>query len=61
MKMDPSPELTSALIGAIHIDRESPFNSVTQEPQVPRIVAFIRARTPDSLQKRLLLAAEEVL
>jgi hypothetical protein len=29
---------------------------VTQEPQVHRIVAFVRARTPDSLEKRLLPA-----
>src|SRR5215204_7593245 len=48
--------LMSTLTGAIHIVTESPFNSVTQEPQVHRIVA-LRARTPDSLEKRLLLAA----
>src|SRR5829696_9018838 len=50
MKMVPSPTLTSALTGAIYLVGESPFNSVTQEPQVHRIVA-LRARTPDSPER----------
>ena len=56
MKMDPSPR---ADVGPDWCPapsrRVSPFNSVTLEPQVHRIVA-LRARTPDSLEKRLLLA-----
>src|SRR5215212_11240165 len=56
MKMDPSPRADVDPDWChTYSQRVSPFNSVTQEPQVHRIVA-LRARTPDSPEKRLLLA-----
>jgi hypothetical protein len=62
MKMEPSPELTSAQLGAIYtLEGESPFNSVTQEPRVHRIVALLEHEHQTLIEKRLLLATQEAL
>src|SRR5215216_7487992 len=56
MKMDPSPELTSALTGAIYRSQIEPVQQCDAGASGTPNCCLTRARTPDSLRKRLLLA-----